>query len=151
MWILIWQHFFYGKCCSSKTISARKSADGYKSPQCDALRFIICRRRCRLFVAFSEREPFSRGFLCGSCGSFLPKSCIWVSRNVQKVSWDSDRWFGFVTRNSFDSSSKSTLKQCTINGATRMCSIVKTTWTSWMGFGPVEWSGWGLVVIPAIW
>ena len=59
--------FFYGKCCSSKTISARRSADGYKSPQCDALRFIFCRRRRRLFVAFSEREPFLRGFLRG-CG-----------------------------------------------------------------------------------
>ena len=30
----------------------------------------------------------------------------------------------------------------------RIYSMVKTTWTSWMGFGPVEWSGWGLVVIP---
>ena len=30
----------------------------------------------------------------------------------------------------------------------RIYSIVKTTWTSRMGFGPVEWSGWGLVVIP---
>ena len=41
------------------------AADGYKSPQRDALRFIFCRRRClrrRLFVAFSEREPFLRGF-----------------------------------------------------------------------------------------
>ena len=26
-------------------------------------------------------------------------------------------------------------------------SMVKTTWTSWMDFGPVEWDGWGLVVI----
>ena len=30
----------------------------------------------------------------------------------------------------------------------RIYSMVKTTWTSLMGFGPVEWSGWGLVVIP---
>ena len=80
--------FFYGKCCSSKTISARRSADSYKSPQCDALRFIFCRRRRRrrrrLFVAFSEREPFLRGFLRGSSGSVLPKSCIWVSRTCAK-------------------------------------------------------------------
>ena len=74
---------FYGKCCSSKTISARRSADGYKSPQRDALRFIFCRRR-RLFVAFSEREPFLRGFLCGKCGKFLPQMCIWVSRKCAK-------------------------------------------------------------------
>ena len=76
-------NLFYGKCCSSKTISARRSADGYKSPQCDALRFIFCRRR-RLFVAFSEREPFLRGFLRGSSGSVLPKSCIWMSRTCAK-------------------------------------------------------------------
>ena len=30
----------------------------------------------------------------------------------------------------------------------RIYSMVKTTWTS---FGPVEWSGWGLVVIPRKW
>ena len=76
--------FFYRKCCSSKTISARRSADGYKSPQRDALRFIFCRRRRRLFVAFSEREPFLRGFLCGKCGTFWSKSCIWVSRKCAK-------------------------------------------------------------------
>ena len=39
----------------------------------------------------------------------------------------------------FDDSSKSVWS---IN------SIVKGAWTSWTGFGPVEWSGWGLVVIP---
>ena len=30
----------------------------------------------------------------------------------------------------------------------RIYSMVKTTWTSLMGFGPVEWYGWGLEVIP---
>ena len=80
--------FFYGKCCSSKTLSARRSADSYKSPQRDALRFIFCRRRRRrrrrLFVAFSEREPFLRGFLCGKCGKFLAQMCIWVLRKCAK-------------------------------------------------------------------
>ena len=74
---------FYGKCFSSKTISARRSAEGYKSPQRDALRFIYCRRRC-LFVAFSEREPFLRGFPVGSLESLWSKSCIWVSRKCAK-------------------------------------------------------------------
>ena len=78
--------FFYGKCCSSKTISARRSADGYKSPQRDALRFIFCRRRRRLFVAFSERKPFLRGFLCGRVGRFCPKVAFGCQENVQKVS-----------------------------------------------------------------
>ena len=31
-------------------------------------------------VAFSEREPFLRGFLCGKCGKFLPQMCIWVTQ-----------------------------------------------------------------------
>ena len=75
---------FYGKCCSSKTISARRSADGYKSPQRDALRFIFCRRR-RLFVAFSEREPFLRGFPCGIFGIFLvPKLYLCVKKMCKK-------------------------------------------------------------------
>ena len=76
--------FFTGNVVARKLhISARRSADGYKSPQRNALRFIFCRRRRRrLFVAFSEREPFLRGFLC--VWSVLPKSCIWVSRTCAK-------------------------------------------------------------------
>ena len=97
---------------------------------------------------FLKENLFWGGSCVGSVGSFCPKCVFGCQENVQKVSWDSDRWFGFGTRANFDDSSKSALKQCTINGATCIYSIVKTNWTSWMGFGLVEWSRWGLVVIP---
>ena len=57
-----------GKCCSSKTISAKSSAEVSKSSQRDALHFL-------------KENLFLRGFPFGLCW-FL--SCIWVSRKCAK-------------------------------------------------------------------
>ena len=74
----------YGNCCISKTISARRSAEVSKSSQRNPLRFPFAWKGWKStlsssFIAFSEREPFLRGFLCGSLGSFWSQWCIWVS------------------------------------------------------------------------
>ena len=77
-------NLFYGKCCSSKTISARRSAEGSKSPQRDALRFTYCRRR-RLFILFSEIEPLLRGFPVWLFLAFLvPKLYFGVKKMCKK-------------------------------------------------------------------
>ena len=121
---------FYGNCCISKTISARRSAEVSKSSQRNPLRFPFAWKGWKStlsssFIAFSEREPFLRGFLCWI---FWSQRCIWVSSQCAKsfirfrrlvaicVAWDFFRL----------------LQICFLamvhHGATRISSIVKTTW-----------------------
>ena len=42
----------------------------------------------------------------GSVGSFCPKCVFGCQEHVQKISEGGDAWLRFVTRNSFDDSSK---------------------------------------------
>ena len=80
----------YGNCCISKTISARRSAEVSKSSQRNPLRFLYAWKGWKstfscIFIAFSEKEPFLRGFLCGKCEEFCPKGVIGCLVNVQKL------------------------------------------------------------------
>ena len=77
---------FYGNCCISKTISARRSAEVSKSSQRNPLRFPFAWKGWKStlsssFIAFSEREPFLRGFLFWI---FWSQRCIWVSSQCAK-------------------------------------------------------------------
>ena len=122
----------YGNCCISKTISARRSAEVSKSSQRNPLRFPFAwkGRKSTLsssFIAFSEREPFLRGFLCGKCGKFLPQRCIWVSSQCAKSFIRFRRLVAIWPAGQF----WRLLKICSLamvhHGATRISSIVKTT------------------------
>ena len=115
--------FFYGKCCISKTISARRSDDGYKSPQCDALRFIFCRRR-RLFVAFSEREPFLRGF------QFCPKVVLGVKNMCKKFQKVITLRFNLLRDDALTTPPNRAMDSPMVERCCRIYSMVKTTWTS---------------------
>ena len=79
----------YGNCCISKTISARRSAEVSKSSQRNPLRFPFAWKGWKStlsssFIAFSEREPFLRGFLCWLFWLFWSQRCIWVSSQCAK-------------------------------------------------------------------
>ena len=148
-WILIWQTLLTENVVVQKLKVLEAQLKSLNRPSAMLYDLSYGGKVERLLLhPFSEREPFVRGSHAGFTGFFSSQDVFECQENVQKVSWDSDRWFGFSTRANFDDSSKSASKQRTIS-ATRIYSIVKTTWTSWMGFGPVEWSGWGLVVIPS--
>ena len=141
-------NFFYGKCCSSKTISARRSADGYKSPQRDALRFIFCRRRRRLFVAFSERAFFEGVPVWEVWEVLVQKLYLGVKNMCKKFREHPTVGLDLCRDNILTTPPNRAMDSPMVEWCYRIYSMVKTTWTSWMGFGPVEWSGWGLVVIP---
>ena len=69
----------------SKTITAMRSAQVAKWPQCHSLRYLLQWRGWKgtlspSFITFSEREPFLRGFLWWIFWIFWSQRCIGVSK-----------------------------------------------------------------------
>ena len=121
------------KNCQNCISSATRSVEVAKLPQRNPLRYLFQWKGQKStlspsFITFSEREPFLRGFLCWLFWLFWSQRCIWVSSQCAKSFIRFRRLVAIWPAGQF----WRLLKICSLamvhHGATRISSIVKTTW-----------------------